>query len=419
MSLPRLRWLILGLLFLSTVINYVDRQALSILLPTLRTELGLTTSDYGMITTVFMLAYTVGQLFAGMWVDKVGARIGFAVFIVAWSLAAGLHALATGALTLILMRGLLGLSEAGNWPAGGKVVSRWFPSGRRAFAMGVFDGGSAVGAIIAPPIVAFVALQFGWRETFVITGLMGFLWLAGWLWAYDSPERHRWLSDSDRATALKEVDAVKAGECGFGSAMSMIIRTRQLWSLLAVRMIATPVWWFYVFWLPDYLSQVRGFSLMEIGTYAWIPYLAVDGGKMLGGAVSDWLLRCGRSTTFARKSVMVTGALLMGAGILVISASSPITAIAWVSVATFGFGMWSVNILALHADIFPSATMGSAVGLTGMGASLGGAAFTFAIGRIVTVAGYDPVFWIAGTLAILASVVLIFGLGRVQRIEQI
>jgi MFS transporter, ACS family, hexuronate transporter len=382
MRLGPLRWLILGLLFLSTVINYVDRQALSVLLPTLRTELDLSSADYGIITTVFLTAYTIAQIPAGMWIDKVGTRLGFCVSIIGWSLAAILHALASGPLSLGLFRGLLGVTEAGNWPAGTKAVAQWFPQKRRALAMAVFDSGSALGAIAAPPVVALLALQFGWRAAFVVTGIFGFAWLAGWLVVYHAPQNHPWLSAEDRAMVLAEVGPVPQS-AGFTAPLRRIIRTRALWGLMATRMVATPVWWFYVFWLPDYLNKGRGFSLMEIGLYGWIPYLTVDLGKMSGGALSDWLLARGRSATFARKSVMLVGALAMMSGIQVAGAPNAAAAIAWVCVATFGFGMWSANILALHADIFPAETMGTAVGATLMAASLGGAIFTYGVGQVV------------------------------------
>jgi len=417
--LSTLRWLILGLLFLSTVVNYVDRQALSVLLPTLRTELGLTSADYGTITTVFMLAYALAQIPAGIWIDRVGTRLGFCVSIVGWSLAAMLHALARGPWSLVIFRGLLGVTEAGNWPAGTKAVASWIPQRQRALAMAIFDSGSAVGAIAAPPLVALLALHFGWRAAFVTTGLLGFAWLAAWLLVYHAPERHPWLSAADRARVSEELGSVKAKPPVFGAPFRRIIGTRQLWGLLVTRMVATPVWWFYVFWLPDYLSQGRGFSLQEIGFYGWIPYLTVDMGKMLGGAVSDALLARGQSVTLARKSVMAGGAVAMLSGLQVVGAATPAAAIAWVCVATFGFGMWSANILALHADVFPAETMGSAVGTTLMAASLGGAGFTFAVGQVVDQVGYAPVFWAVGSLAPLACLALFFGLGPVRRIPEV
>ena len=419
MRLERLRWLILGLLFLSTVINYVDRQALSVLLPTLRGELNLTSADYGTITTVFMLAYTVAQIPAGMWLDKVGTRLGFGVFVGLWSVAAMLHAFARGAVSFGVFRALLGFTEAGNWPAGSKTVANWFAQKHRALAMAIFDGGSAVGAIAAPPLVALLALEYGWRVAFMVTGVLGLVWLAGWLWVYYEPEDHPWLSAGDRAQVLKDGGVAKhVKAASFGSALRKIIGERQLWGLFVTRMVATPVWWFYVFWLPDYLSKGRGFSLKEIGFFAWIPYLTVDLGKMAGGALSDWLIGQNRSATFSRKSVMVGGALAMMGGLMVVGAPNAAAAIAWASVATFGFGMWSANILALHADVFSSETMGTAVGLTGTGASLGGAIFTYGVGQVVDKAGYAPVFWMVGCLALVACVALVFGVGRVERIPE-
>lgn len=414
--LSSLRWIILGLLFLSTVINYIDRQALSVLLPTLRKELGLTSADYGTITTVFMLAYTVAQIPAGMWIDKIGTRLGFCISIVGWSLAAILHAFARGPLTLAIFRGLLGVTEAGNWPAGTKAVAQWLPPERRALGMAIFDSGSALGAVAAPPLVAFLALRFGWRAAFVVTGVLGFLWLAAWLVVYFVPQRHPWLSKEDRETVLAEIGPAPK-PAGFTGPLRQIIGKRPLWGLMVTRLVATPVWWFYVFWLPDYLSKGRGFSLKEIGLFGWIPYLAVDLGKMTGGALSDRMLASGRSATFARKSVMLGGALAMMSGIQVAGAPNAAAAIAWICLATFGFGMWSANILALHADIFPAETMGTAVGFTLMAASLGGSIFTFAVGQVVDQAGYTPVFWTVGMLALAACLGLFLLVGRAEKIK--
>jgi ACS family hexuronate transporter-like MFS transporter len=415
MRLERLRWLILGLLFLSTVINYVDRQALSVLVPTLRTELGLSSDDYGEITFLFLTAYTLAQIPVGMWIDHAGTRRGFAWSIGGWSLAAVLHALVRGVLSLGALRCLLGVTEAGNWPAGTKAVACWFPRQRRALAMAVFDSGSAVGAVVAPPLVAFLALQFGWRTAFLATGLAGFAWLVAWLWVYHAPEQHPWLSDQDRLRVREELGAAPTQRPSFGTPLRRIIGTRQLWGLMVTRMVATPVWWFYVFWLPDYLSQGRGFALRDIGLYGWIPYLTVDLGKMLGGALSDALLARGHSATLARKSVMLAGAVAMLGGLQVVAAPSAAAAIAWVCLATFGFGMWSANILAIHADVFPAETMGSAVGVTLMAASLGGAIFTRGVGRVVDRMGYAPVFWVVGSLSLVACLALFFWVGRVER----
>ena len=417
MRLERLRWLILGLLFFSTVVNYLDRQALSVLLPTLRVDLGLTSADYGIITMVFMLVYTIAHLGAGMVVDRIGTRRSFGFFVVGWSVSALLHAFARGAMSLGIFRGCLALSEAGNWPAGAKAVARWFPAQRRGMAMAIFDSGAALGAVLAPPLVALLALQFGWRAAFAGTAVVGFIWLVAWLKVYDEPEKHRWLSVEDRATVLAEVGPISTKSGGFGSALGGIIGEATVWGMMLTRMLATPVWWFYVFWLPDYLGQARGFSLKEIGFYGWIPYLLVDFGKVVGGMASDRLIRRAPGSLFARKSVMVVGGLMMSAGLMVVGAPTPAAAIAWVCVATFGFGMWSANIYALHADIFPAQNLATAVGLTGMGSSLGGAAFTFAAGLIVDRMGYAPVFWVIGIIPLLACLALVFCVGRLKHVR--
>jgi ACS family hexuronate transporter-like MFS transporter len=416
--LNRLRWLILGLLFMSTVINYVDRQSMSVLLPTLRSALHLTSAHYGLITTAFLVAYTAGQIPAGIWLDRIGLRTGFSIFVAIWSLAAVLQGVAWGAISFGLVCSLMGLSEAGNWPAGAKTVASWFPQKRRALGMAFFDGGSAIGAIVAPPLVAFLALSFGWRAAFFVTGMLGLFWVAAWLSVYQSPESHRWLSSEDREAVARDCGTALVEKNSIGFALRQIIGVRQLWGLMLTRMLATPVWWFYVFWLPDYLSKGRGFSLKQIGLYAWIPFLTVDVGKFVGGALSDALLGRGRSATFSRKSVMICAALFMMSGLFVVGAHDVRLALVWVCLATFGFGMWSANILALHADIFPAVNMGSAVGATGTAASLGGAVFTFAVGQVVDKAGYSSAFWTTGLLAFLACIALVLGVGEVKRANQ-
>jgi MFS transporter, ACS family, hexuronate transporter len=414
MDVKPLRWTILGLLCLSTVINYVDRQALAVVLPSLRQDLGLSSIEYGTVTTLFLAAYTVAQIASGVMIDRLGTRVGFLISVVVWSAAAAAHAFAQGVWSLAILRVLLGLGEAGNWPAGGKAIAEWFPKARRAFAMAVFDGGSALGAILAPPVVAALALAFGWRSAFVATGMVGFVWAAVWWWLYRRPSEHPWLTAADRTAVAEEVeDNVRASRMP----LRALLGERKLWGLMLTRMIATPVWWFYVFWLPDYLNKERGFGLKEIGLFGWIPFLTVDIGKLLGGGLSDRLLARGWSATLARKSVMAAGALAMLGGVQVAGAETATGALAWVSLATFGFGMWSANILALHTDLFPKSAMATAIGWTGTAASLGGAFVTYATGWIVQNGGYAPVFWVVGTLALFAFVALVFVLGRVEQVR--
>jgi ACS family hexuronate transporter-like MFS transporter len=257
-----------------------------------------------------------------------------------------------------------------------------------------------VGAVVAPPIVALVAFHWGWREAFVVAGAFGVLWVAAWLAVYRLP--------GDAAPV------VEAQPRGLRTDLRRLLRRRALLGLMLTRMAATPVWWFYVFWLPDYLSKDRGFSLKEIALFGWIPFLAVDVGKVVGGGLSDRLLASGWSTTLARKGVMGLGVLAIMGGAQVVEADTGAGALAWVSVATFGFGMWSANILALHADLFPAATMATAIGATGTAASLGGAAFIYATGWIVETRGYGPAFWVAGMAPLAAFLSLVFVLGKVE-----
>lgn len=402
MSVKSLRGLILTLLCLSTVINYVDRQALAVVLPSLRKDLALSSVDYGTVTTLFLMAYTVAQLGSGIVIDRLSTRLGFVLFVVVWSLAAMAHAFVNGVWSLGLCRLILGLGEAGNWPAGGKAIAEWLPKSRRAFGMAVFDGGSAIGAVLAPPIVAALALSFGWRSAFVVTGVIGLLWAGTWWVVYRKPTD---LDEADEHPGAARVS------------LRGMLGERKLWGLMLTRMIATPVWWFYVFWLPDYLSKERGFGLKEIGMFGWIPFVTVDVGKLLGGALSDRLLQQGYSATVARKSIMALGALAMLGGVQVVGSATAAAALAWVSLATFGFGMWSANILALHADLFPKHVMATAIGWTGAAASLGGSAFTYATGWVVQNSGYGPVFWAAGSAALVAFLALTFVLGRIEPVR--
>jgi ACS family hexuronate transporter-like MFS transporter len=393
------RYWILALLSVSTLINYLDRQALAVIMPTLRREMSLSSADYGNITTAFLVAYSAGQIFAGAIIDRIGVRAGLAVFVTAWSLAAMAHGLAATATQLLILRILLGLGEAGNWPAGIKAISERFPKTERAFSMGVFDGGSAVGAILAPPLVAALTLYFGWRAAFFSTGALGLVWLAAWLLFY---------RDTPTATAAPTAPPAN---------LWTLLANRELWGLMGTRMLVTPVWWFYIFWLPDYLGQGRGLSLKEIGLFGWVPYVTVDLGKLVGGGISDRLIAHGGNTTLARKSVMAAAAVCMAGGLFVVEAASAASALAWISLATFGFGMWSANILALHADLFDPSTIASAVGWTTAASGVGGAAFAWLTGQMVDAQGYGLVFALAGSTALIAFAVLWFGVGRGIRAE--
>jgi ACS family hexuronate transporter-like MFS transporter len=377
----RRRWGVAALLFLATVINYIDRQTLSVLAPVLRDEFQMTNTDYSRVVFAFLLAYLIMQS-------------GFSLTITWWSVAAMLHALANSVTSLGAFRFLLGLGEAGNWPGGVKAVSEWFPPRERAFAIGFFNSGSTLGAVIAPPLVAWIALQWGWRSAFLLTGSLGFAWLALWLLFYRAPPR-----------------TFAAADAAPGAAWRELFRFRQVWGLILARMMADPVWWFYVFWLPEYLKRERDFSLAMIGFFAWIPFLTADAGNLVGGLASGWLIRRGRPVLWSRKAVMAASALLMMAGIPAVLAPQAAVSLALISLATFAYSTWAANVLTLPADLFPQEVVASVSGLSGTGAALGGMIFTLIIGAVVDRFSYVPVFVAAGVMPLIAAGIVIGNIG--------
>jgi ACS family hexuronate transporter-like MFS transporter len=301
-------------------------------------------------------------------------------------------------MSLGAFRFLLGLGEAGNWPGGVKAVSEWFPPKERAFAIGFFNSGSTLGAVIAPPLVAWIALQWGWRNAFILTGSLGFVWLAFWLLFYRTPSQTFAKANAAPRTAWSE-----------------LFRFREVWGLMLARMMADPVWWFYVFWLPEYLKRERGFTLAMIGFFAWIPFLTADAGNLLGGLASGWLIRRGRPILWARKAVMAASALLMMAGIPAVLAPEAAVSLALISVATFAYSTWAANILTLPADLFPQQVVASVSGLSGTGAALGGMIFTLIIGAVVDRFSYVPVFIAAGVMPLIAAIIVIMSIRPIEQ----
>jgi ACS family hexuronate transporter-like MFS transporter len=398
--MTRSRWWVATLLFLATVINYVDRQTLSVLAPELRARFHMSNTDYSHVIFAFLLAYMLMQSGSGRMMDLLGTRRGFSITIAWWSVAAVLHAAANSAFAFGSFRFLLGLGEAGNWPGGVKVVSEWFPPKERAFAIGFFNSGSTLGAVFAPPVVAWVALHWGWRQAFVLTGSLGFLWLLLWLLTYRSPAQPVEQEAAQPALAKwKE-----------------LLGYRQVWALVLARLLADPVWWFYVFWLPDYLKQARHFTLADIGYFAWIPFLTAGFGNLLGGWLSGHLIRRGVRVLRARKIVMGASAVAMMAGIPAVLAPGATTALVLISTVTMAYSVWAANVLTLPADMFPQQVVASISGLSGTGAALGGMMFTLLIGAVVDRFSYVPVFVMAGLMPLGAAAFVIGGCTqRIQR----
>jgi ACS family hexuronate transporter-like MFS transporter len=394
-----------GLLFLATIINYVDRQTLSVLAPSLRDQFRMSNTDYSRIVFAFLLAYTFGQSGSGKIMDWLGTRRGFSLTMVWWSVAAMLHATANSVLHFGLFRFLLGLGEAGNWPGGVKAVSEWFPARERAFAIGLFNSGSCLGAVVAPPLVAWIALEWSWRAAFLFTGSLGFLWLALWLALYRLPGEHPWITRQEREHIERNSGAAEGTKVRWVE----LLGYKQVWGLVLARMLSDPVWWFYVFWLPEYLRRERNFSLAMIGYFAWIPFLTADAGNFVGGGISSYLIKRGWPVLRARKTVMFTSAAVMLAGLPAVLTGSPTLAVALISLATLAYSSWAANILTLPADLFPRAVVASVSGLSGTGAAIGGMIFTLVIGVVVDHFSYLPVFTAAALMPLGAASILLWG----------
>ena len=379
----RTKWLVLGMAFLATVINYLDRQTLSVMAPLLLAKFHISGEIYSDIIFAFMLAYTVMNGVSGRVIDRLGSRVGYALTIAWWSGAEVLHAFSAGGLSLGVFRFLLGLGEAGNYPAGVKLIAEWFPAEERSLASGIFNSGAAVGAILAPPLLAWIVLSTGWRTAFVVIGLLGFVWLAVWMTFYREP---RAVEEEAKRVPLEK-----------------LLRSRFLWQFTLSKVFSDPVWYFYTFWFPQYLKVVHDFSLRQIGETAWIPFFTAAIGNLAGGAVFRALLsfETGVATT-RRIAVLVFSSLMMSA-LFVGASRSPVECIALISTATFGYCGALANLLAIPGDVFPKGTLASIWGFASMGSGFGAMIFSLATGWLVDHYSFQPVFLLFGILPMISA----------------
>lgn len=384
------KWWIAGLLFLATAINYLDRQTLSVTAPVLRQTFGLSAVDYSRVVACFLLAYTLMQTVAGRLVDRIGPRLALLATMVWWSLAGAAHALAWSALSLAAFRLLLGAGEAGNWPASVKAVQQWFPKPQRAFAVGLFNSGSSFGAVVALPLIAWITLRWSWRAAFLAMGAAGLLWTVPWLLLYRR-------SAADAAEAAGPVPSQRS-----------LLENPAVWAIMVARFCADPIWWFYVFWLPDYLGRERGLSLQSIGAVGWAPFLAAGLGSVAGGWTSGALVRRGVPAPRARFLVMAVSVVLMTAGASAAMVRGLYPALALIAVATFAYSSWAANVLTLPADLLPPGAVGSTVGLSGTAAGAGGTLVTLATGAVVDHFGYGAAFWFPALLPVLALLPIVW-----------
>lgn len=399
-----LRWWIIGLVCVGTILNYLARNSLGVLAPQLTHDLGLTTQQYSWVVGAFQLAYTVMQPVCGAIIDSFGLKVGFALFAVAWSLANMAHGFAGGWLSLAFFRGLLGVSEAAAIPAGVKTVSEWFPPKDRSVAIGYFNAGTSLGAMIAPPVVIWLSLAYGWRAAFVATGAVGLVWALAWYLLYDSPTRHRALRPEERAKAAAELAAEpKAAHVSIAE----LLRQRLFWAIAIPRFLAEPAWQTFSFWIPLYLAKERGMDLKEIALFAWLPFLAADAGGILGGYLSPFLMKRFRLGLLTSRAAGISlAAVLMIAPGCVGLAVSPYAAIALFCIGGFAHQIISVLINTLTTDVFPRDAVARANGLVGMFGWAGGLGFSLLIGALADSVGFAPLFSLLGVFDLVGAVVL-------------
>jgi ACS family hexuronate transporter-like MFS transporter len=425
----RYRWVICALLFFAATINYIDRQVIGILKPTLQKEFGWSEIDYADIVFAFQLAYAIGLLLAGTIVDRIGVRRGFIIAIVLWSLAAMAHAEATlfgpavaaflGVIGLtysasvagfIAARFVLGLGEAGNFPAAIKVVAEWFPKRERAFATGIFNSGTNIGALLTPAVVPWITLTWGWYWAFVATGAIGFLWLLAWVPLYRAPETHPRVSAAELAYIRSDPP-----EPTVRVPWRSLLAHRQAWAFMLGKFLTDPVWWLYLFWVPDFLNRNHGIDLRLVGPPLIVIYLVADVGSIGGGWLSSALIKRGWTVNAGRKTAMLICALAVVPMMFASGARDLWVAVTLISIAASAHQGWSANLFTLVSDTFPRQAVGSVVGLGGMAGAIGGMLIAKLTGYLLDATGsYVPVFLIASFAYLVALAVIHFLVPRLE-----
>ena len=420
MKINGLRWWIIGLIFLATVINYIDRTAFALLWPQMGEDLGMDNSDYAFMLNVFMLTYAASKFLSGRLYDQIGTRIGFVLSIIVWSAAAALHAVARGVGSLSFARGLLGLGEAGLWPGAVKSNGEWFPVNQRALAQGIFNSGASIGNVIAPVVIVFLYAQFGWKATYIILGIVGLIWVIPWLIINKSkPENHPWITEAEKNYILKD----RAAESSVSDkqvksrSLAEILSLKAAWGVLLCRFFIEPIWWFFAGWMPIYLNSKFGLSIEEIGNTMWISYLMAAAGGILGGIFTESIIKK-FSVDVGRKASIVLGSLLIILGfvliILFVNNSNYMTFIFLAGMALFGFQFAIGNIQTLSSDLLRGPSVGTLAGLAGTVAAFSPMIMNWFIGKITEGGSYTPAF-IAITISVILGVLMIFLL--IQKVQ--
>lgn len=411
------RWIIVGLLFFGTVINYLDRQIIGLLKPTLEAAFNWTETDFGMIMSAFSFAYAIGLLLSGYFIDKVGTKIGYSVSVIIWSIAGMVHSVAKSVLGFSIARLFLGLGEAGNFPAAVKAVSEWFPKKERALATGIFNSGTSVGVVVALILVPLILKQYSWQEVFLITGALGFAWLIFWLMIYKVPLKQKRLTSN-------ELNYIKSGQedtlnpIGSTTKISwfQLFSLPQTWAFVSGKFLIDPIFWFFLYWLPSYFSSTFHLDLTRISPELMIIYAATTIGSITGGYFSSWLIKKGLPVLKARKRVLLLFALLE---LIIMVAIAQFVTDKWIAVGLISMAVavhqaWATNIFTLASDLFPKEVVSSVVGIGGMAGAIGGILFPVLVGYLLDIykakenitGGYDLIFFICGRTYLMAYILI-------------
>jgi ACS family hexuronate transporter-like MFS transporter len=408
------RWIVVALLFFATTINYIDRQVIGLLKPTLEGEFGWSEKDYANIVMAFTAAYALGLLVFGRIIDKIGTKMGFSISIIFWSIAACLHGVVKTTFGFGVARAALGLGESGNFPAAIKTVAEWFPKKERALATGIFNSGANIGAVFAPILVPTILALYGWQEAFIITGAIGFVWLIFWLYYYEIPTRHKKVKEAELAHIHSDNEADTGNEKPIS--WGTLFRVRQTYVFIIGKLLTDPIWWFFLFWLPSYFSTSFNLDLKKPGWPLVIIYMATSIGSIGGGYLSSYFIQKGWPVFKARKTAMFIFALCVLPIMSAKYATNMWVAVALISLAAAAHQAWSANIFTVASDMFPKRAISSVVGIGGMAGSVGGVLFPIFVGYILetyrqlgdSTAGYNIIFFVCGLMYMVAWAIMHF-----------
>lgn len=408
-----IRWMVVVLLFFATTINYIDRQVIGLLKPVLEKEFNWTETDYSRIVMAFSFTYAIGLLLFGRLIDNIGTKVGYTISIILWSIAAMLHAFVKSTGGFIMVRSFLGIGESGNFPAAIKAIAEWFPKKERALATGIFNSGASIGAVVAPIAVPLILSAYGWKEAFIITGALGFIWLIFWLFFYEVPEKKKRLSQTEYNYINSDVDE---GEQTEKISWVKLLGFRQTWAFITGKFLTDPIWWFFLFWLPSYFSSTFSLDLSKPSLQLGAVYLATTIGSVGGGYLSSYLIKSGWPVFRARKATLLIAAVCVLPIMYAKYADNIWTVVVLISLAAAAHNAWSANIFTIASDMFPKKALSSVIGIGGMAGSLGGILFPVLVGYLLDsykskgdiVAGYNILFIICGLAYLLAWVIIHF-----------